>query len=57
MEIPNYPSNSGFTFVNSGDIDLSAYCGKRVKVAFRYRSTSAKAGTWEVNNFSINVEK
>ncbi len=57
VEIPNYPSNSGFTFVNSGEIDLSAYCGKKVKVAFRYRSTSAKAGTWEVNNFSINVEK
>ena len=57
VTIPNYPSNSGFTFVNSGDIDLSAYCGKKVKVAFRYRSTAAKAGTWEVNNFSINVEQ
>lgn len=57
VAIPNYPSNSGFTFVNSGDIDLSAYCGKKVKVAFRYKSTAAKAGTWEVNNFSINVEK
>lgn len=57
VAIPNYPSNSGFTFVKSGDIDLSAYCGKKVKVAFRYRSTAAKAGTWEVNNFSISVEK
>lgn len=57
VTIPTYPSNSGFTFVNSGDIDLTPYCGKKVKVAFRYQSTTAKAGTWEVNNFNINVEK
>jgi hypothetical protein len=48
-----FPSALGWTFVNSGDIDLTAYLGKTVQFAFRYKSTSAKAGTWELKNFQI----
>ena len=44
-------------FVNSGDISLNAYLGGKVKVAFKYTSTSDKAGTWEVKNFSARIIK
>lgn len=48
-----YPESLSWTFVDSGEIDLSAYAGKKIQVAFRYVSTAEKAGTWEVDAFSI----
>lgn len=48
-----YPEKMSWTFVNSGEIDLSAYVGKKMQLAFVYKSTSAKAGTWEVKNVSV----
>lgn len=53
LTIPVYGDNAGFTFVNSGDINLKAYCGKKIQVAFRYQSTTAKAGTWEIKNMIV----
>lgn len=51
-----YPESLSWTFVDSGEIDLSAYAGKKVRIAFKYVSTAEKAGTWEVDDFKI-VEK
>ena len=48
-----YPSSLSWDFVDSGEIDLSGYVGKNVQVAFKYVSTTTKAGTWEVDKFSI----
>ena len=56
LTIPTYPEETGWTFVNTGDIDLSAFDGKKFQIAFRYISTSDKAGTWEIKNFEINGE-
>lgn len=50
LNVPTYPTS--FTFVGSGDIDLNAYKGKEVKVAFKYVCTT-KAGTYEVKNFRV----
>ena len=55
LTIPTYPENTDWTFVNTGDIDLSAFDGKKFQIAFRYISTS-EAGTWEIKNFEINGE-
>ncbi len=35
------------------NIDLNSYKDKKIKVAFKYTSTSAVAGTWEVKNFAV----
>ncbi|MCD8318713.1 MAG: DUF6359 domain-containing protein [Paraprevotella sp.] len=43
---------SDWTFTSSGDIDLSAYKGKNVKIAIKYSCTT-KAGTFELKNFKI----
>ena len=40
-------------FVNSGDIDLSAFAGKKVQIGFHYTSEDGASGTWEVNNVVI----
>ncbi|MDD3079061.1 MAG: choice-of-anchor J domain-containing protein [Paludibacter sp.] len=53
LNIMNYFSNSSYTFVNSGKMDLSAYAGKKVHVALKYTSTSSVSGTWEVRNFYV----
>ena len=53
MEIPNYPSSLSWTFMSTGQIDLTKYAGKKIQVAFHYTS-DAKAGTWEVKNLKIN---
>ncbi|MBR6245939.1 MAG: BACON domain-containing protein, partial [Bacteroidales bacterium] len=57
LEIPTYFSNSGFTFVSSGDIDISEYKGKTVKFGFLYKSTAAKAGTWEIESLTLSTLK
>jgi hypothetical protein len=44
-----------FTFVNSGDVDLSTYIGSTsVYVAFVYTSTTAQgAATWEIDDVEV----
>ena len=50
LDVPTYPTS--FTFVNSGDIDLTSYVGKSVKIGFKYVCES-KAGTYELRNFVV----
>jgi hypothetical protein len=33
--------------------DLSAYAGKKMQIAFKYTSTAAKSGTWEIKNLTV----
>lgn len=49
----NYPTSDGWTFVSSGDVDLSAYVGKTIKLGFKYASTSSVASTWEVKDVKV----
>ena len=53
LTVTGYPESLSWTFVDSGDVDLSAYAGKKVQIAFKYVSTAEKAGTWEVDDFAI----
>ncbi|MDE6467417.1 MAG: choice-of-anchor J domain-containing protein, partial [Muribaculaceae bacterium] len=53
LTVPTYPSSLSWGFVETGDIDLAAYAGKKFQIAFRYTSTAAKAGTWEVTDFVL----
>ena len=52
----NYPSSQSWTFVDAGDIDISAYAGKKMQFAFVYKSSASKAGTWEVKNVVVKNE-
>ena len=54
---PAYPKSLGWTFVSSGEISLASFAGGKIKVAFKYSSTEAKAGTWEVKNVLVSATK
>lgn len=55
LTIATYPAGNNWTFVDAGDIDLTAYCGKNVYIAFKYVSTAEVAPTWEVDNLKITA--
>lgn len=48
-----YPAGTDWNFVSSGDIDLSAYVGSKIKIAFQYKSTATAAATWEIKNVKV----
>lgn len=53
LTVATYPDGQSWTFVDSGEFDLTSYCGKNVVIAFKYTSTSEAAPTWEVDNLKI----
>lgn len=53
LTIPTWPEAGTWTYVNSGDIDLSAYSGKKVQVAFKYASSTSGADTWQVRDLKF----
>ncbi len=57
VAIPNYGAGNNWTFVKSGDINLSAYKGKNIKFAFVYTSTATEAATVEIKNVVLEVRK
>lgn len=54
LEIPVYPTS--FTYVESGDIDLQEYVGKKIRLGFRYTSSATKAGTYEIQNLRVSTD-
>lgn len=53
LNVPQWPEGKNWNYVNSGDIDLSAYEGKKITIAFRYKSTTECAPTVEFKNMSL----
>lgn len=56
-KISTYPAGDAWTFVSSGNIDLSAYKGKKVQLGFKYVSTDKGAATWEIKNLKVTATK
>ncbi len=56
LTIPTWPEAGAWTFASSGDIDLSAYVGKKIQLGFKYGSSDAGADTWEIKNLKISGE-
>lgn len=57
LTIPTWPEAGAWTFANSGEISLKAFDGKKVQVAFKYKSTSEGADTWEIKNLKVKGTK
>jgi len=53
LTIPTWPEAGAWTFVNSGNVDLSAYAGKKIQLAFKYSSSTDGADTWEIRNLKV----
>ena len=56
LTIPTYMTNNDYTFVSSGAISLKAYVGKKISLGFKYLSSTASAGTWEIQNVTVTEE-
>ena len=46
-------SQGSFAWTGSGNVDISAYSGSNVYIAFKYTSTVDESSTWEVDNILI----
>lgn len=57
IEIPKWPSPGTWGFVGSGNIDISAFDGESVEIAFKYASNDEGADTWEINNLKVTGHK
>lgn len=51
--IPYYSSGKDWNFINSGNISLSAYAGKQIKLRFQYVSNANAYATWEIKNLKV----
>lgn len=56
LTIPTWPSGKDWTFVSSGSIDLKAYLGSKVKIAFVYTSKDGESGSWEIKEVLVKAE-
>mgnify|MGYP001220449174 CR=1 FL=1 len=53
--VPNWDVDSGdWTFVSSGNIDLTSFIAPTISVAFKYTGTNNDGATWEIDNILIN---
>lgn len=55
IDIPRWPDKRSWKFVSSGDIDLTEFSGKKIRVGFLYKSDATGADTWEINNASLKL--
>lgn len=52
----NRPAGNNWTYVNSGDIDISQFDGQTIHVALQYTSTNSGASGWQVSRIKIEAE-
>ncbi len=57
ITIPTYATGSNWTFVSSGNIDLSSYAGKSIQFAFKYVSSVDHAATWQIQNVKVSADE
>ena len=55
VTIPNYSTGEDNVFIPSGEIDLSAYSGKVIQFAFHYKSSTANALRWQIQNVKVTA--
>lgn len=53
LTVPNRPSGTNWTFTDSGEISLAAFANQKVYIAFKYRSTSSIASSWEIGSVTV----
>ena len=57
VTMPTLPSGAAWTFIDSGNIDLTAFAGKKIQIGFHYTSTPSLAGTWEIDEVKVYADK
>ena len=53
--VPNWDTDSGdWSFVSSGNIDLTPFISSNLNIAFKYTGTNTDGATWELDNIIVN---
>ena len=53
--VPNWDTDSGdWSFVSSGNIDLTPFISSNLNIAFKYIGTNTDGATWELDNIIVN---
>lgn len=55
LAVPTAPDAFSWSFYPNEQIDLGAYAGKKIQIAFKYVSTEECAGTWEIKNITVSA--
>lgn len=53
----NRPPGNNWTYVESGNIDISQFDGQTIHVALKYISTSSQASGWQVSRISVVADE
>jgi hypothetical protein len=55
-ELTGFTRSAGnsWTFVNTSQISLATWEGSDIRIAFKYVSTTSKAGTWEISRVVVS---
>ena len=53
LTIPYWPDGTNWTFINSGEVDITPYISTTTQIAFVYKSTTSSAATWEIGEVLI----
>ena len=52
LTINTWPTGADWNFVDN-TTSLSTYAGKTIQIAFKYTSSTSRAGSWEIKNFKV----
>lgn len=53
VEMPTWPAGNSWSELHSGEADLSAFKGQKIRLAFKYNSNTEVAPTWEIYNLLV----
>ena len=52
LNVETWPNGTSWTFVDN-ETSLSSYAGEVIQIAFKYTSSTERAGVWEITNFKV----
>lgn len=52
-----WPAGNNWTFIDSGEISLNSYAGKKISIVFHYKSNDSEAGTWEIKRMTVTGKR
>lgn len=54
LTIANWPAGTDWVFIESGEVDITAYISDKTQFAFVYTSTTTSAATWEIDKVTLS---
>ena len=53
LEVPVWPDGTSWSFINSGEIDITKYISATTQIAYAYTSSAEASPTWEIRDVLI----